>query len=199
MVPRGLEDNKAYFRLDCNSADPEGKNKDVDLTNNMVQVDLQILKPDLMVGPKIHHPKNIGNGDIVTISGEISNIGAIEAKEVIVTFYVDGKEIRSQTINVLEMGSTRLVPFTWQGASGEHKLTIRVDPEDAIVEKNENNNENSTKVNSQDSGGFAEIFSNREFCSVLPIIIVVVILAIIIIIIKKRGSFLGLKPGGGEY
>jgi hypothetical protein len=199
-VPRDLEDSKAYFRLECNSADPEGKNKDVDLANNLVQVNLQILKPDLMVGKNIHHPKNIGNGDIVTISGEISNIGDIEAQEVIVTFYVDGSEIRSQTINVLEKGSTRLVPFTWQGESGKHKLTIKVDPEDAIVEKNEKNNENSTTVNSQADGGLAEIFSNREFCSVLPIIIVVIILAIIIIIIKKRGSFFGLKPGGeGGY
>ena len=61
-------------------------------------------------------------------------------------------------------------------------------------------NENSTTVNSQADGGLAEIFSNREFCSVLPIIVVVIILAIIIIIIKKRGSFFGLKPGGeGGY
>ena len=80
---------------------------------------------------------------------------------------------------------------------GEHKLKIKVDPEDGIVEKDETNNEQSKTVNVE-SGGFVELLSNREVCSILPVIIVIALIAIVLVIIKKRGSFLGLKPGGGE-
>jgi uncharacterized membrane protein len=189
-------DEPWFFLLDCVSADPNGKNKDVDLTNNEVWVSLTILLPDLQVVGKIHHPSSITNGQIVTISAEIRNSGDISAKEVIVTFFVDGKEVKSQTINKLENGRSRLIPFTWQAASGDHKLTIKVDPEDGIVEKSEDNNEKSTTVNVQ-SEGFLDTISSREVCSIIPIIIVVIILAIVLVIVKKKGSFFGLKPGGG--
>jgi hypothetical protein len=193
-----IKDAPWYFKVNCSSADPAGRNKDINLEDDLVMMKLYILLPDLEVkGKKVNHPSSFDSGEIVTISAEIRNIGAIEAKEVIVTFYVDGKEIRSQTINILEKGQSRLVPFTWEAASGDHDLKIVVDPEDAIVEDNEDNNEGTADVGIQ-TGGIIEILSNREFCSVLPIIIVIIILAIIIIIIKKRGSFLGLKPGGGE-
>jgi hypothetical protein len=192
-----------YFRFECQSADPIGKNIDINLEDNEVMIINKILLPDLIVYKKksgdsgINYPSSFESGTIVTISAEIKNIGEIAAREVIVTFYVDGKEVRSQTINILDKGQSRLVPFTWETVSGDHDLKISVDPENAIVEKNEKNNEATAKVGIE-SGGFLEILSNREFCSVLPIIILVVILAIIIIIIKKRGDFFGLKPGGGE-
>jgi hypothetical protein len=66
------------------------------------------------------------------------------------------------------------------------------------VEKSEDNNEKSTTVNVE-SAGFLDTISSREACSIIPIIIVVVILAIVLVIIRKKGSFFGFKPGGGEY
>ena len=91
--------------------------------------------------------------------------------------------------------STRLIPFTWQSVGGEHDLTIKVDPEDAIVEKYEDNNEKTKRVDVDTE--WYDVVSTRQMCSLLPLIIIAIILAIIVIIIKKRGSFLGLKPGGG--
>ena len=113
-----------------------------------------------------------------------------------ITLEIDGKEVKSQTINVLGTERSRLIPFTWQASSGDHKLEIEVDPEDAIVEIDERNNKQDASL-TVGGEGFADILSTREVCSVLPIIFVVVILAIILLVIKKRGSFLGLKPGGG--
>jgi hypothetical protein len=193
-------DEPWYFRLDCLSADPNGKNKDVDLDDNKVWMKLTILLPDLEIVGSINHPKasSISNGEIVTISAEILNSGDISAREVIVTFYVEGKEVKSQTINKLENGRSRLIPFTWQAKTGDDiKLEIKVDPENGIVEKREDNNNKDTKLTVQSASPF-ESLSSREVCSVIPIIIVIIILAIVLIIIKKRGSFFGLKPGGGE-
>jgi uncharacterized membrane protein/outer membrane protein assembly factor BamB len=185
------------FNVHGESLDPDGILKDVQVDDNDVSLVLTLLFPDLVISSDIRHPRDISNGDIVTISAEVSNEGDIEAREVLVTFYVDGKEVKTQTITLLPKGSSRLIPFTWEAMSDEHTLTIKVDPENAIVEKYENNNEKSTKVDvGKDLLG--DLTSNRVVCSVIPIIIVAIILAIIVILIKKRGSIFGWKPGGGE-
>ncbi|MCK5561194.1 MAG: hypothetical protein KAJ51_11390, partial [Thermoplasmata archaeon] len=184
------------FNVHGESLDPNGILKDVNVDDNDVSLILTLLFPDLVITSDVIHPRNIDNGEIVTIRAEIANEGDIEAREVLVTFYVDGKEVKTQTINLLPKGSERLIPFTWQAAGGKHTLTIKVDPENAIVEKFENNNEKSKDVD-VDSDVFGDLISSREGCSISLVIIIAVILAIIVIVIKKRGSFLGLKPGGG--
>jgi uncharacterized membrane protein len=205
-VPRDLPDIEPnvhpyseepwYFRVKCESADPDGKNRDVDLSDNKVMVNLNMLKPDLMISHLEDLPSNIQDGESISIVALVSNRGDIEAKNVIVTFYVDGEEVKSRDVRLLGKDVSKPISFNWQASSGDHKLEIVVDPENVIVEKKEDNNEKSTSV-SVESEGFLEILSNREACSVIAIIIVVVILAVILIIIKKRGSFFGLKPGGG--
>jgi uncharacterized membrane protein/outer membrane protein assembly factor BamB len=198
MVPREIEsDRERKFNLHSESTNPDGILLDEDINDNDVSLVLRILFPDLVLPTGIRHPSSIANGDIVTISAEVKNDGDIEARDVLVTFYVDNKEVKTQTINILPKGSTRLIPFTWQSASGKHKLTIKVDPEDAIVEKYEDNNEKNKDVDVGNEG-FLEIINNRAVCSILPLIIVAILLAVIVVIIKKRGSFFGLKPGGGE-
>jgi uncharacterized membrane protein len=185
------------FNVHGESLDPDGILKDVNVDDNDVSLILTLLFPDLMVTSEVRHPSKISNGDIVTISAEIANEGDIEAREVLVTFYVDGKEVKTQTINLLPKGSARLIPFTWEAMGDKHTLTIKVDPENAIVEKFENNNEKSKDVD-VDTDLFADVINNRVVCSVVPIIIVAIIMAIIVILIKKRGSIFGWKPGGGE-
>jgi hypothetical protein len=198
FVPREIEsDRERKFNLHGESTDSKGVTNDEDVNDNDVSLVLKILFPDLVIPSNIRHPSTINNGDIVTISVEVKNDGDIEARNVLVTFYVDGKEVKTQTINVLPKDSTRLIPFTWQSSEGGHDLKIKVDPEDAIVEKYEDNNEKSKNVNVE-AGSFITMLQNRAVCSILPLIIVAIILAVIVIIIKKRGSFLGLKPGGGE-
>jgi hypothetical protein len=199
-VPRDIESSEAVnvrrFNLNGESTDEEGQLKDKNLEDNDVSMILKILYPDLVVTSGVIHPSKMNDGEIVPIKVEIKNAGDIEARDVIVTFYVDGKEVKSQNINILSEGSSRLIPFTWQAIGGEHDLKIKVDPEDAIVEKLEDNNEKSKTVNIE-SEGFAEIFSSREGCSITLVIIIITILLAIVIILKKRGSFLGWKPGGG--
>jgi uncharacterized membrane protein/outer membrane protein assembly factor BamB len=185
------------FNIHGESLNPDGILFDKDLNDNDVKMELTLLFPDLVITSGVRHPSKISNGEIVTISAEVKNDGDIEAREVLVTFYVDGKEVKTQTINILPDGSSRLIPFTWQAVSGDHELKIKIDPEDAIVEKYENNNEKTKDVNVE-SGGIGELLVNRTACSIIPLIAIIVILAIIFIIIKKRGSFMGWKPGGGE-
>jgi hypothetical protein len=181
------------FLLNSVSADPNGKNKDADLTNNEVWVRLNVLLPDLQVVGKIHHPSNIVNGEIVTISAEIRNIGNIYSKDVVITFYVDGKEVKSQIINHLDKGRSRLIPFTWLATAGSHELKVKIDPENEIVEIREDNNVKTAGVDVQEPDVLGALISSREVCSIIAIIIVLVILSIVLVIIKKKGSFFGLR------
>jgi subtilase family serine protease len=176
------------------STDPDGRLLDEVATDNSVDIDLTVLFPDLLVAGSIRHPSSITGSTIVTISAEIKNDGDIDASNVIVTFYVDGKEVKTQTITKLPKGSSRLVPFTWQSMSGEHKLTIKVDPDNVIVESDENNNEKTKKVDVK-SSGFSDIFNSQVVCSILPLIIVAVLIAVAVIWLKKKGNILGWKPG----
>jgi hypothetical protein len=186
------EHGQWHFLLNSVTTDPNGKNKDVDMTNNEVWVKLNVLLPDLQVVGKIHHPSSITNGEIVTISSEIRNIGDISAKDVVITFYVDGKEVKSQTINHLDKGRSRLIPFTWLASAGDHDLKVEIDPDNEIVELRENNNEKTAEVK-VDEQSMLDIVSTREVCSVIAIIIVLIILAIVLTIMKKKGSFFGLR------
>jgi hypothetical protein len=184
------------FNLHSESTVADGVLKDKNVNDNDVLIDLKLLFPDLAVVSNIRHPSSMVDGEIVTISAEIKNAGEIEAREVLVTFYVDGKEVKTQMINLLPKGNTRLIPFTWQALEGEHKLTIKVDPEDAIVEKYENNNEKTEKVDVK-TDVIGRLLENRAVCSIVPVIIAIVIL-LVIINLRKRGKIFGSKPKEGE-
>ncbi len=180
------------FNLHTESTVPDGVLKDKNLNDNDVLIDLKILFPDLAIVSNIRHPSSMVDGEIVTISAEIKNAGEIEAREVLVTFYMDEKEVKTQMINLLPKGNIRLIPFTWQALEGEHKLTIKVDPEDAIVEKYENNNEKTEKVEVK-TDVIGKLLDNRAVCSIIPVIIAIVIL-LVIMNLKKRGKIFGSKP-----
>ena len=162
--------------------------------NNAVLVKLKILLPDLELASNILHPKSITNGQIVTISVEIRNIGDIAANEINIVFYVDGKDLQSKTLTRLDRNRLRLITYTWQAPAGKHELEIRIDPENNIVEKREDNNDKSSIIEVKESA-FLGISSLREFCSVLAVIIVIIIVSIVVVTIKRKGSFFGLKPG----
>jgi hypothetical protein len=199
-VPRDIPNTglERRFNVEALSTDPDGILLDEDSTDNSVDIDLTVLFPDLLITGSIRHPSQISSGSIVTISAEIKNDGDIDAENVIVTFYVNGKEVKTQTITRLPKGATRLVPFTWQAMGGEHRLAIKVDPEDAIVESAEDNNERTKKVNVETSG-FGEIVNTQMVCSLTPLILVAILIAIAVVWLKKKGNILGWKPGrGGE-
>ena len=179
------KDDPWYFRLDSHSASPEGKLKEIDLSDNVVSIVNVIRLPDLeIVNNKIYHPDKMQSGKIVTISAVIRNNGDIEAQNVIVTFYVNGKVKRTSTINKIAIGQSRLVPFNWEIGTGEQELIIKVDPDNFIVEKNENNNEARTTINVE-TGGFLGLLSGQS-CVTMAWLFVLLILITISLVLRRR-------------
>ncbi len=196
FVPREVRpkpDEIWKFGIECESIDPLGMANEANLEDNQAFINLKILLPDLEVVSKIFHPSTITNGEIITVSAEIRNIGDISARDLIITFYVDGKEVKSKTISKLEISRLRLITFTWQAVAGDHELKISVDPEDDIVEIREDNNAKTSNVNVQEADIFG-VLLNREICSVIAVIFAIIIFSTIILIIRKKGNIFGLKP-----
>ena len=176
------------FMVWVDSKAPNGTMKDKNFCDNVVFLKLKILFPDLIVMDKLYHSNNIKAGNLITIGAVIKNIGDIEAHEVLITFYVDDSEVKTQKINLLEKGKSRLVTFNWEAITGEHEFTIRVDPANTVMEKFEDNNEISktVKVNPEVS---------INILLYLILILIIIFLLVLLKINKKRKFFFINKQG----
>jgi parallel beta-helix repeat protein len=84
---------------------------------------------------------NPEEGEAVTITATIHNIGIADASDVIVQFFGDEIQIGSdQTISAINARETGTAQVNWTATAGTHNISVIVDPYDAIAESNENNN-----------------------------------------------------------
>ena len=85
-------------------------------------------------------------GDIITITATIYNVGSVDANNVLVSFYVDtisaSTKIGDATIATLSAGSFTNVSINWDtsGYAGVHTIYVYADPSDTISESDETNN-----------------------------------------------------------
>ncbi|MCK5562346.1 MAG: hypothetical protein KAJ51_17230 [Thermoplasmata archaeon] len=191
QVPKGLPEGELMKTVTVKGIS-EQPTKD-DPSDNEVKLSFDILFPDLVV-EDINHQRDMEDGDIVTISAYVKNIGDIEAKDVNIILYIDDKEIKIiQVITITKGTDDLLITFNWQAVGGSHEIKIEIDPENVITEKNDQSHGVNNNVATKDVDiGSEDIFSKglaRTVCSLLPIIIAAIIIAILIILWKKRGMF----------
>lgn len=75
----------------------------------------------------------------LTLTARVRNPGLANAPGCCVTFLVDGSPAAEMTVD-LAAGNFSELEFFWTAASGDHALTVAVDPADLIEESNETNN-----------------------------------------------------------
>ncbi|MGA1873654.1 MAG: CARDB domain-containing protein, partial [Thermoplasmatota archaeon] len=82
-------------------------------------------------------------GDRITLLGTVRNKGDVEAETVVCSFYEDEELIGSSTIDYLGPGEEATAPgVEWQPVgTGEREITLRIDPDELLVEEEEDNNE----------------------------------------------------------
>jgi len=107
--------------------------------------------------PLKHVDLAIGEGDLsvsnatplagtkVTVSALVRNLGDAAAGCATVALALDGAQVDQTTVDV-PAGGTVGVDFVWIARLGDHTLTVRLDPRNAIAEADETNNNASVSV-----------------------------------------------------
>ena len=78
-------------------------------------------------------------GDVLTIIVKVVNNGSAPAEDVDVRFLVDGVEKKVLTLRSIKNDTDDLktVIFDWVAEAGTHNFTIEIDPENSVIEPND--------------------------------------------------------------
>jgi uncharacterized membrane protein len=189
-------DDPWYFALGANYYNfPEWINMenevDENLKNRRVIIKLRVLRSDLEIFGNLIHTDNIdpSKDQIISVSANIRNIGNVTAESIVVTFYINNKELKSQIITRLAPGECRLIPFNWQTEKGKTKFKIVVDPINEIVEEDEKNNQRTSTVNIQSGDQLNHLSENERYLiytGSLTLFVFVIILFVGLTLFRQR-------------
>jgi subtilase family serine protease len=103
--------------------------------------DLAVFAADISISPPAPY-----EGETITITALIHNLGLENASNVKVRFFVDTVKLSPDIIvtSISHGGSVQL-QVNWTAVNGMHTIKIQIDPDDVIKESNETNNV-ATKV-----------------------------------------------------
>jgi subtilase family serine protease len=124
---------------------------ELDEANNRASKEITVgetlAKPDLALDPSgiLFSNDNPTEGEVVLIDVEVYNKGRADAGDFKVEFFVDGVSRANNTL-IVGSNSTNTMQFTWTATEGTHEIAIKVDPEDAIGELDESNNNASRQI-----------------------------------------------------
>jgi hypothetical protein len=109
-------------------------------------------KPDL-IPTDITPPSSILVDIPNAIDATVNNTGTKDAAAFNVTLAVNGTIVDTQSVSDLAADGSTIVSFTWlPAAAGDYLLTVTADPEDAIEESDETNNNISQVVTAYTAG-----------------------------------------------
>ncbi|UCH89063.1 MAG: hypothetical protein JSV49_12660 [Thermoplasmata archaeon] len=181
-----------WFYIEVESAGARETNS-ADLTpdNNLVDLTLEVKYSDLTFDTTLGKNgleisgKRSEDSPQLNMRATIRNIGEIFAKNVEIALFIDGQYLDSRKVEIL-VNSTGteyhdiLVAFSWKPVAGSHKIEIKIDPDELIVESNENNNVVSETVNIEEQSAFTSFLSNRLTCPIIFVILAAAIVGITI-------------------
>ena len=105
-------------------------------------VDLTLSSGDISFSPS-----DTVEGQSVNVTATVHNIGTIDAYNVLVAFYDNGKLIGNGAIGSISALGSAKITLSWNATPwGWHAIKVVVDPENTIAEVNENNNEASKSI-----------------------------------------------------
>ncbi len=104
--------------------------------------DLSIDAPNVTVSPRLPLA-----GEETTVDVAILNHGSGPAMDVVVALLVDGTEVGRTTLPTIDVGERVHALLRWTAVLGYHRLTVRADPDGAIPETEEDDNEAEVGLN----------------------------------------------------
>jgi uncharacterized repeat protein (TIGR01451 family) len=105
-------------------------------------VELEILRPDLAFLSNVTMtPEEPKIGEEIMFRAVVQNLGSVDVELFILEFWVDGLFVDSEQQFDLLIGNQVQVNFNWTPTKlGQYKLEFKLDPQDLLVETDEENN-----------------------------------------------------------
>jgi len=110
-------------------------------TNNEKSITISTLTPDLIIESLAWSPEDPSEGDNVTFTVTIKNQGEGKADYSLVFPYVDDARLDSASVGTINPGTVDTTTFSWIAQAGSHIISLVIDPNNAVLESNESNNE----------------------------------------------------------
>jgi uncharacterized membrane protein/DNA-binding MarR family transcriptional regulator len=98
-----------------------------------------LLLPDLSLSVA-YSPERFSAGRPVLATVSVANTGEAPARNVLVSFGVDGGSGTSEKILLIPAGSSKTATFAWTPVHGRHLLSFEADAEHTVLERDEGNN-----------------------------------------------------------
>ncbi len=109
-----------------------------------VTVALNTNLPDLAVDPDnvSFSPSDPEEGDTVTVTALIQNVGNVDSPGFEVSLLLDGVEVDRTGVDPIPVGGSRTVQLSFDttGHVGQHTIGVMLDPDDEVQELSESNN-----------------------------------------------------------
>jgi subtilase family serine protease len=110
------------------------------------QLNLTVLQPDVTITTFKISPKDPTEGDTVTVTVGIQNIGNGTAEKVLFQLKVDDVLSCEKSLGDLSNGQTTSPICKWKAKKGSHSFSASVDPNNTIEEITESNNAYATQT-----------------------------------------------------
>ncbi|MBI4188195.1 MAG: hypothetical protein HY529_03200 [Chloroflexi bacterium] len=98
---------------------------------------------DLVVQAVTWTPANPSLSDNITFVVTVKNQGSVKASSFQIINYIDGVNVAAVPVESLDSGAADNKTFTWVAQAGSHVIKAVVDPQEEVIESNEQNNEKS--------------------------------------------------------
>ena len=138
--------NYISIRQDANGS----WDNDIYLTALALRSVIEGNKPNLNILPEFitFYPEIVYQGDIVSISAAIQNTGDHSTSSVLVKFLDNSTPIDSVVLAQIPAQGSEIAQINWStvGLSDTHNITVDIDPYNAIIELDENDNSTSKKI-----------------------------------------------------
>jgi uncharacterized membrane protein len=184
-----------FFAIDAVSA-----GEDIRPANNVANLNLSIKFSDLTFdtslngkGMEVIGAKRDDNPQL-NVRARIRNIGEIDARDIEIALYVDDQFLDSRTVmrlvnSSVETGEYKdiLISFAWKPVAGKHKIEVRIDPDNSIVEANEQNNIAGETVNIESQNLVSSFLGQKGTCPIIFVILAAVVVGMATYyVLKKR-------------
>jgi uncharacterized membrane protein len=138
---------------------------------------VDLLLPNIKIMKVKYSSSHLVNNKPVSIEVIISNEGLVACENVTVRFYDHGIA-GEQTLERLPGGQNKTAVFQWMPKAGSHKLEFLVDPDNKIIESNEEDNKLVDRVTVGNNGGIMPGFDG--------IIVLMALVPVALILLRKR-------------